>query len=182
MADEARDGERDGAVVRAGDWAPWDQGDASGAGVIDGAPTAEEGGVGDLATPDPARRAEFLQALAQTSNVRLAARAARRSVRSFYALRERDAAFDEAWQQALVQGADVAAGDLILALKGTDEEGARPADAKITLEALKIQSQLALARGNAGKATKGAVRHVPLDEVRAEVLRRLTAVERREES
>lgn len=181
MADEARDGERDGAVIRAGDWAPWDQGDASGAGSIDGALTTGEG-AGDAVAPDPARRAEFLQALAQTSNVRLAARAARRSVRSFYALRERDAAFDEAWQQALVQGADVAAGDLILALKGTDEEGARPADAKITLEALKIQSQLALARGNAGKAAKGAVRHVPLDEVRAEVLRRLTAVERREES
>ncbi len=148
---------------------------------------AGRGGAG-AGPPDAAARARFLDVLAQTSNVRLAARATQRSTHAFYALRQRDGGFDEAWQQALVQGADLMAGDLISALRGgegQDAEGDAPPraiDPKIALEVLKIQARLAERGGmrdrDGAAGTQGRVRHVPLDVVQAELLRRLEAVRR----
>lgn len=55
----------------------------------------------------PARRAAFLDALAATKNVRLAAAVADASVRSFYAWRRDDPDFGAAWEAALETAGDI---------------------------------------------------------------------------
>jgi len=53
-----------------------------------------------------ARRRKFLEHLARTCNVAASARVAGMATNSPYALRNRDAAFAEAWDQALMEGYD----------------------------------------------------------------------------
>ncbi|MFS0772835.1 hypothetical protein [Sphingomonas sp. 1P08PE] len=130
--------------------------------------------------PDAGARERFLEVLAQTSNVRLAAQAVQMSVRPFYALRQRDGAFADAWQRALAEAADMMAGDLISTLReAADAPPGNGADPKVVLAALKIQAELARsgAGGRASGMPAGSVRHVPLGAVRAEILRRLDALD-----
>ncbi len=177
-----------------GDWCRWgpSEGPAENAAGESGGPAA--GGavvlqvdpgertrwVRAATVPDAGAREQFLEVLAQTSNVRLAAKAVQMSVRPFYALRQRDGAFADAWQRALAEAADMMAGDLISTLReAADAPLDKGADPKVVLAVLKIQAELARADagGRASAMPAGSVRHVPLGAVRAEILRRLDALD-----
>jgi hypothetical protein len=69
------------------------------------------------------RRERFLDALAATANVRMAADAAGMQLRSAYRLRQRDAAFAELWEAALEQGYGRLESELLSSALGERRDG-----------------------------------------------------------
>jgi hypothetical protein len=65
-----------------------------------------------------ARRARFLEVLATSANVRLSARAVGVDTTGAYALRKRDAAFAELWDEAMAQGYDTLEAALLERARG----------------------------------------------------------------
>lgn len=118
-----------------------------------------------------ARRTAFLAALYRTSDVRLAAEAAETSPQAAYGLRDRDAAFAEAWRTAVLGGYEDLELRLLAAARGTARaDGFDPAIA------------LALIRRQDARSKDGAVRAsgpmVSAADVQAELLRRIAALAR----
>lgn len=117
------------------------------------------------------RRMAFLEALRRTSDVRLAAAEAGTSPQAAYGLRDRDAAFGRAWQDAILGGYEDLELRLLAAARGTaTEDGFDPA---IALALIRRQD----ARSKDG-ARRGPGETVSPAEVQAELLRRIAALAR----
>ncbi|MDP1027796.1 hypothetical protein Q5H91_11270 [Sphingomonas sp. KR1UV-12] len=123
-----------------------------------------------------AKRARFLAVLAETSNVERAAHAAMAGRDSFYRLRDRDAAFDAAWRQALAHGYDAVEAELLAVARG-EAGGAGGFDPALAVTVLKRRD--AAAAGGSGYGKSAQVAHVPIRRVWDEIERRLALVARR---
>ena len=134
------------------------------------------------------KRAGFLEVLAQTANVRMAALATEMSVQGAYALRKRDAGFAAAWLEALCDGY-AKLDDLMLeralqtiggyaadAFAAGDEAKAHALSERTILTLMAqhrpmVKAALAIARGPAGEdRAADATLTDTLDEMRARLL------------
>ena len=130
-----------------------------------------------------AKRKAFLDHLAATSNVSHAAAAVGMSVTNAYMLRRRDAAFAEAWRDALEQGYAHIEAQLLARAIGQDADATRGGDPAATPFDPEIAFRiLAHRKGGAGSgAPRGpaSVKRVTIDEVEASLRRKLDALDKR---
>lgn len=136
------------------------------------------------------RRTLFLDALAATANVRMAAEAAGMGLRATYKLRQRDAAFAELWEAALEQGYGRLESELLSSALGERRDGAADVNAiepdgdRATVgpldQALALQL-LALRQVRAGerRRPKPSYKMVPIADVERALMKQLAIAERR---
>lgn len=137
-----------------------------------------------------ARRARFLDRLALTCNVRLAAQAAGKPAASAYVLRRRDAGFAELWRDALEAGYERLETELLARALG-NVNAIEPGESDVEDEG-EIDTELALkligrhraeARGTGRPTSRARSRHVATEEeTNAALLRKLAILRRQMEA
>jgi hypothetical protein len=121
-----------------------------------------------------ARRAAFLDRLAETCNVQLASAAAGVRKEAVYALRRRDSEFEAAWKEALAQGYDVLETRLVgHALNGPDPD--EPLDVEL---AIRLLTRHGNALAGRVPRTGSPPRRATREETDAAILKKIEMIER----
>lgn len=122
----------------------------------------------------PARRTLFLETLARTDNVTMAAEAAGCSAQAFYKLRDRDPDFLRQWEEAVAIGYEEI--ELNLLAKGRGLPVPDGFDPAVAVAVLKRRDAIAAYQERRRKRGAPAGREMPATEMRRELLRRLAVI------
>ncbi|HZG45694.1 MAG TPA: hypothetical protein VEZ41_05440, partial [Allosphingosinicella sp.] len=136
------------------------------------------------------KEATFLAALEEGANVRRAARAARISTTALYTRRQREPAFREAWAEAvrggyldvealLIENMKAVLGDAPRPRRGKGQRGRLTDDISVADAINILKLHRASVKGGAPQRYDWRAAEPDIEEVRAEVLRKVAAMERK---